>query len=81
MLATITSKGQITLPGELRKKMNLRAGDRLDFFLRKDGHIEGIPVKQPATKLKNLLPRPGKTVSISDMKKAIAEGAGADDRN
>ena len=81
MLATITSKGQITLPGELRKKLNLRTGDRLDFSLRKDGHIEGIPIKQPASKLKGMLPRPKKAVSISDMEKAIADGVRADARN
>jgi AbrB family looped-hinge helix DNA binding protein len=72
MLATITSKGQITLPGDLRKKLNLRTGDRVDFFLRKDGHLEGIPIKQPVSNLKNLLPKPKNTASLEDMEKAIA---------
>lgn len=37
--STLTSKGQITLPVELRRQWGLRAGDRLDFTLEADGRV------------------------------------------
>jgi AbrB family looped-hinge helix DNA binding protein len=37
--STLTSKGQITLPIELRRRWDLRPGDRLDFSLEPDGRV------------------------------------------
>jgi AbrB family looped-hinge helix DNA binding protein len=36
---TLTSKGQITLPVELRRSWNLQQGDQLDFVLTEDGSV------------------------------------------
>jgi AbrB family looped-hinge helix DNA binding protein len=36
---TITSKGQITLPVELRRSWDLKQGDQLDFVLTEEGHV------------------------------------------
>lgn len=44
MLATVTSKGQITIPKEIRDFLHIRANDKLDFVL--DGErIMIAPVK------------------------------------
>ena len=32
--STLTSKGQTTIPGEIRKALNLRAGDQLEYLLQ-----------------------------------------------
>lgn len=37
-LAKLTSKGQITIPVEIRKKLNLKEGDKV-FFIEEDGKI------------------------------------------
>ncbi|HLJ72026.1 MAG TPA: type II toxin-antitoxin system PrlF family antitoxin [Roseiarcus sp.] len=37
--ATVTSKGQITVPSEIRKLLHLAAGDRLRFFQSKNGSV------------------------------------------
>ena len=78
MVATITSKGQITLPKSIRDKLKLNAGDRLDFIIRDDGHLEAIPLKTSMKELKGIVPRPKKDVSIEAMEIAIAKGASGD---
>jgi AbrB family looped-hinge helix DNA binding protein len=37
--STLTSKGQVTLPVELRRRWNLQAGDCIDFCLEDDGRV------------------------------------------
>jgi len=37
--ATLTSKGQITLPAELRRRWGLKPGDRIDFSLEDNEHV------------------------------------------
>ena len=37
MQATITSKGQVTLPKPIRDRLHLKPGDKIDFMLEDDG--------------------------------------------
>ncbi|HLL26581.1 MAG TPA: AbrB/MazE/SpoVT family DNA-binding domain-containing protein [Xanthobacteraceae bacterium] len=37
--STLTSKGQITLPVELRRRWDLKPGDCIDFSLEDDGRV------------------------------------------
>ncbi len=37
--ATLTSKGQVTLPVVLRRLWDLDAGDKIDFTLQDDGRV------------------------------------------
>ena len=34
--STVTSKGQLTVPQEVRKRLGLRKGDRVEFVMEKD---------------------------------------------
>ena len=37
--ATVTSKGQITLPVELRRRWGIKSGDRIDFILESENRV------------------------------------------
>lgn len=43
--ATVTSKGQVTLPSELRKRLGLRKGSRIRFTMPQNGAVEVEPVR------------------------------------
>lgn len=77
--ATVTSKGQVTIPVEVRTQLGLRAGSRLAFVATDTGgyeiHVEAASIQQ----LKGVLPRPSQPVSLSDMTEAIADGASTPD--
>jgi AbrB family looped-hinge helix DNA binding protein len=81
MVATLTSKGQLTLPKNIRAQFDLQPGDKLDFVVRENGTVEVVPLKQPASKLRGILPKPPKAVSIDAMNEAIAAGAAASGRD
>lgn len=73
--ATITSKGQLTLPKEIRIALGVGPGDRVDFVRMEDGNFAVLPATQSVKSLKGLIPRPKKAVSLDDMDAAIARGA------
>ncbi len=76
MYATVTSKGQITIPKVLRDVLHLSAGDKIEFVLDQDqqgAHL--IPKHQPVVCLKGVLPKPEKAISLGAMEDAIRKGA------
>ncbi len=74
MVATLTSKGQITIPASVRKQLSLHTGDRLSFVVT-DNRAELIPLSQSVRSLKTILPKPRKKLTLSEMEAAIARGA------
>lgn len=74
MIATMTSKGQITIPREIREYFHIKSGDKLDFVIRDDGKLETVPILSDLKSLKGILPPPAKTVSLKNMEKAIGTG-------
>ncbi len=77
--ATITSKGQITIPVEIREALDLEAGDRIAFQEIAPGTYGFTPVPRHSVKvLKGMFGKAGKSVSIEEMNAAIAKrGASA----
>ncbi len=74
MEATITSKGQITLPKALRDHLHVTTGDRVEFLLEENNLVRMVPRATSITRLKGMLPRPEQPVSLEAMDEAIAAG-------
>ena len=70
--ATITSKGQVTIPREVRASLGVAAGDRLDFIRMDDGNYAIVPASSSIRSLKGVLLHPAQPVSLEDMDAAIA---------
>lgn len=75
MVATMTSKGQLTIPIEARRKLGLKAGTKVDLVTTADGRLELIPLMSSVTGLKGMLPKPEKALSLEEMDRAIASGS------
>lgn len=73
MEATLTSKGQITIPKAVRDTLKLHVGDRLEFLVDTDGSVRMVPATRPVTDLKGLLPRPARALSLEEIDAVIAE--------
>jgi AbrB family looped-hinge helix DNA binding protein len=72
--STITSKGQATIPKAIRKHLRLKPGDRLKFFIHRDGSVVLLP-KMPAAALRGFIEHRGRPVTLDKMDEAVAEGA------
>lgn len=76
--AKLTSKGQITIPKDIRQHLKIDQGDKVEFFVGENGVVIISPVKSDVRELKGIIPKPNKPVSIEDMKKAIIAGANSE---
>jgi len=74
--ATLRSKGRITIPAEVRQRMGLDAGDRIEFVEQDSNSYAIKPAIDDVTSLKGLLRKSSKPVSTEDMNATIrARGA------
>lgn len=82
LAATVSSKGQIVIPGEIRRRLNLVQGSVVRFVIDDNG-IRLLPASDDIRRLKGRLHPPGgKPVSVGRMNTAIekrrrAAGAGS----
>jgi antitoxin PrlF len=74
--ATITSKGQITLPKEVRESLDLVPGDRVAFRVREDGVVELVPETVDVMTLCGIFKPKVRGVSVEAMNDAIRKAAG-----
>ena len=77
-MATITSKGQITIPAVVRAALGVESGDRVEFIEVEHGRFELVASTHSVTALKGLVRKPASPVSIAAMNQAIVmQGAKA----
>jgi AbrB family looped-hinge helix DNA binding protein len=70
--ATLTSKGQLTLPRQVRKHLRVQTGDTVEFIIGGDGEVRVRAGDVDVADLKGLLFEPrGRPVTIDQMEAAI----------
>jgi AbrB family looped-hinge helix DNA binding protein len=74
-IATLTSKGQITLPAAVRKALGLETGSRVEFIEAAPGRYEMQAANVPVQALKGLIAKPDRPVSVKDMNAVLRKRA------
>lgn len=75
-MATINSKGQVTIPAAMRRRLHLAKGDRVRLFIEKDGSLAVLPATKPIRELYGVLKRPGqRPVAVEEMNRGAEEAA------
>ncbi len=74
MTSTISVKGQVTIPAEVRRLMHLRAGDSVSFVFVSDNRVEMIGSCNPIKRLRGIVPKPSKPVPVAQMQRAVGTG-------
>jgi antitoxin PrlF len=75
--ATMTSKGQVTIPAAVREALGVDAGDRVEFVEVAPGRFELIAATQSVTALKGMFGKPRRKVTIDEMNAVVARRGAA----
>lgn len=71
--ATMTSKGQITVPAEVRARFGLKAGAKIDFLINEAGDLVMRPRTRDIRALRGAIAYSGPPISIEEMDSALAD--------
>lgn len=78
--ATVTSKGQITIPAQVRRALGLKPGARIDFYPIEDGEYALRPKSGSIMDMRGCLAHAGPPLTIEEMDQAILDHAAELDR-
>lgn len=74
--ATVTSKGQITVPKDVREDLGLTPGAKVLFVKVAEGHYRLLARTGDLAALEGILHRPGqRPLTLAEMEEGIASGA------
>lgn len=74
--AKVTSKGQVTIPQEVRRAMGVSEGDRVEFVHMPDGGFVMRRAARSIKELKGAVPLRRKPATLEEMQEAVVAGAG-----
>ncbi len=73
-ISVLTSKGQVTIPKNVRERLHLRTGDKLDFRVEEDGTIRVYPIARKVSEVFGLLSeKAGRAYSTKESRKKLRE--------
>ena len=77
---TMTSKGQLTIPKEVRDELNLRTGTRFYVYVR-NGDVIALPKNKSISDLAGILGKPpaGSGATLQDFDDAVGQALADDD--
>ena len=71
-LAKITTKGQVTIPKNIRESLHLHTGDKIEIILNIQGEAVIRPISKKVDDMFGILKRPKqKTISVEEMNDSI----------
>lgn len=77
--ATLTSKGQVTIPKEVREDLGLEAGSTVMFVKLADGSYRLVARTRRTQELAGVLRREGtKVLTVEQMNEVVADAAAGD---
>lgn len=71
MNATVTSKGQITIPLQIRKILQIKPGDKIDFIRVESDRVIMMPTNHKLKELKGFLKKPKFTATVEQINEAV----------
>ena len=70
--AFVDSRGRITLPKEVRRRLHIAPGDHVNFVETQEGGLSLIAATREVRELKGLISKPARKVSVARMARAVA---------
>ena len=74
-VATLSSKGQVTIPKKVREALRRGVGVRISFLVRDDGVVELRPETVDLRDLYGMLQYEGEPATVEQMDEVIAQAA------
>jgi antitoxin PrlF len=73
--ATVTSKGQVTLPKEVRRRLRVSEGEKVRFTLESGGRIAVARAEHSIRDLFGILGKPRRSATLEEMDEAVRQHA------